>query len=137
MIRAATAADIEAITRAGFAEFQRNALSTPTYDQAATLVRDTVKDGFVIVSATASHILGSLGLRRGKWDSTGEAFLSEKWLHASGAHCFKELIEGGRAIAARLNLPLYVGVTGKERVEAMTRLYRMAGGVQVGASFRF
>lgn len=140
MYRAASALDIDEIARLAMGAFADVALSPPSFERARAIAAETIASGLALVVERDKRIVASMGLARRLWEHSGQAYLTDRWTYRDGsAHSprsFDKLIHGARAVAGKLRLPLYLGIT-RHDPESAIRLYSLAGGKMVGALFEF
>jgi hypothetical protein len=137
VIRAATIADANSIARHGYEKFKEVAVSIASPAQGEAWALEIIERGFVFVAERDGKIVGSMGLERRAWQPSGQHFMGERWIVSDTPKVFGGLIKSARAVSTRLKLPLFIGFLTRADVDAMTRLYRAAGGVQVAATFQF
>jgi hypothetical protein len=139
IVRQAVAGDGAAIVAGALVAFADHP-SKPDIGRLLRALAGATDEGLVLVADSRGRgVVGSLALQRGLWEHSGEAFLRDRWLYTlpgAGDRAMPALLEAARAIAGKLELPLYLGAS-STRLEAIVRRFRGLGGELATVSFRW
>jgi len=126
-IRIAVAEDAPAIYDLLCLMHQENGIFSISHEKVKSKITEVLNYGVVIVAVKDDQVVGTLGLSPNQVWYTDDWNLSDVWVFVHPDHrrstFARDLLRAAKEVAARLNMPIMVGVVSKKETEGKVRLF--------------